>query len=312
MDYLYSGKANTLLKWIAMKRYSNTKKFLFWFLMFLLVLFLLVIAWRRLKNGASMRPETRREQPREESRPPAEEEVEISLSELAEQPHFGWPASPFHVLELVEFSAYSLAYDEAHEQAAWVAYRLTSREKKAKHERYDRFMADNRVTTGSADPDDYSNSGYDRGHLAPAGDFSYDREAMKESFYMSNMSPQEPSFNRGIWNKLENQVRDWAEENREVWVITGPVLLNQKRLKKIGTNKVSVPRYYYKVVLDVREPQIKMIGFIMKNEGSSKPLTNFVVAVDSIESLTGLDFFPMLPDELEESMESADASVGWF
>ncbi|AHM58823.1 DNA/RNA non-specific endonuclease [Flammeovirgaceae bacterium 311] len=297
-----------------MKRYSNTKKFLFWFFLFLLVLFALVVVWRGLKNGASMRlPETLKEQPREEQRTePEDETVDISLAELAEQSHFGWPASPFHVLELLEFKAYALAYDEAHEQAAWVAYRLLAREKGVKHERYDRFMADNRVSTGSADPDDYSNSGYDRGHLAPAGDFSADKEAMKESFYMSNMSPQEPSFNRGIWSKLENQVRNWADEHEEVWVITGPVLLNQKRLKKIGNNKVSVPRYYYKVVLDVREPEIKMIGFVMKNSGSSEPLNNFILPVDSIESLTGLDFFPMLPDELEEAMESRSSAVGWF
>lgn len=300
-----------------MKRYSNTKKFLLWFMIILLLLIVLVVSWQGLRRSADQRPKTTaREQkdvPETDETPGRQaDEIEVPLDELVVHPHFGWPASPYQVLELVEFSAFSLAYNEQHEQAAWVAYRLSARDKNKRYERYDRFMADSKVSTGSADPDDYTNSGYDRGHLAPAGDFSTNKQAMKESFYMSNMSPQAPSFNRGIWNKLENQVRDWSEENREVWVVTGPVLLNQKRLKKIGENKVSVPRYYYKVILDVQEPDIKMIGFVLPNKGSSKALSQFTLAVDSIESLTGLDFFPMLPDELEENMESSTNPGRWF
>lgn len=250
--------------------------------------------------------------PRTEVVPHKENETDISLAEIAELPHFGWPASPYQVLELVEYKAFALAYDEQHEQAAWVSYRMSAQGKARKHERYDRFMADNNVSTGSATPNDYSNSGYDRGHLAPAADFATDKEAMKESFYMSNMSPQEPSFNRGIWSKLENKIRDWAEEEQDIWVITGPVLLYQKNLKKIGENNISVPLLYYKVILDVREPEIKMIGFVLRNESSSEPLYNFVVPVDSIEGLTGLDFFPMLPDALEESLESSTSTTLWF
>lgn len=257
-------------------------------------------------NDHEQRPEEQRE-----TSLPEVANIEVPLEELAEHPHFGWPASPLQVLELVEFSAFALAYDEQHEQAAWVAYRLLAQGRQARHERYDRFMADSKVSTGSAEPDDYTNSGYDRGHLAPAGDFATSKEAMKESFYMSNMSPQEPSFNRGIWNKLEGRVREWAEETGEVWIITGPVLMNQKRLKKIGQNKISVPRYYYKVILDIREPGISMIGFVLPNKGSSKALSNFVIPVDSIEQLTGLDFFPMLPDDVEENMESLAPAGEW-
>lgn len=261
-----------------------------------------------MKRSSEMRPRAKERQKQETSSTQQEDDVEsdeinLSLNELVEQPHFGWPASPFQVLELVELKAFALAYDEQHEQAAWVAYRLISQGRMTRHERNDRFMADERISTGSAHPNDYTNSGYDRGHLAPAADFATDKEALRETFYMSNMSPQGPSFNRGIWSKLENQIRNWAEDNQEIWVITGPVLLNQKRLKKIGENKVSVPRYYYKVVLDARQPDIKMIGFLLKNQGSTKDLSQFIVPIDSIENVTGLDFFPMLPDELEETFE---------
>lgn len=282
------------------------------------MLILIVVAWQGMKRSSEMRPQapTRdktENRPKPEPQPEIKEDEEVSLSlqELVEQPHFGWPASHYQVLELLEFKAFALAYDEQHEQAAWVAYRLVAKGKAPRHDRYDRFMADDKVSTGSAHPDDYSNTGFDRGHLAPAGDFSTDKEALRETFYMSNMSPQEPSFNRGIWNKLENQVREWAEENQDLWVITGPVLLNQKRLKKIGQNQVSVPRHYYKIVLDAREPGIKMIGFVLKNKGSNKALSEFILPVDSIERMTGLDFFPMLPDELEETLEGIATDADW-
>lgn len=301
-----------------MKRYANTKKFLLWFTLILLLLFVIVIAWRSLKRSSEMRPKDTRHRQTEQPAPspteqtpqeadPLEEESETreeTISELTENPLFGWPASPFQVLELVEFQHYALGYHEQHEQAAWVAYRLKARENAARHDRYDRFMADEKVSTGSASPSDYTNSGYDRGHLAPAADFSYDKRAMQETFYMSNMSPQEPAFNRGVWSRLENQIRDWSEAEQMIWVVTGPVLLNQKNLKKIGDNQVSVPLTYYKVVLDMQEPTFKMVGFLVPNEGSNQELSAFGVTVDSIEQITGLDFFPLIPDELEERLES--------
>lgn len=309
-----------------MKRYANTKKFLLWLTIILLLLFVIVMAWRGLRRSSEMRPDTSRtggrEQPLPDKRPtpspdedkPLDELTDLedkTFEELAENPLFGWPASPHQVLELVEFTQFALAYNEQHEQAAWVAYRLKARNNGARHERYDRFLADEKVSTGSATPTDYANSGYDRGHLAPAADFSHDKKAMQESFYMSNMSPQEPAFNRGIWSKLENQVRAWAEADKELWVVTGPVLLNQQGLKKIGANQVSVPQLYYKVVLDIKEPAFKMIGFVMENQGSSQALTTFMIPVDSIEQLTGLDFFPLLPDELEEALEQEAQPAQW-
>jgi endonuclease G, mitochondrial len=303
-----------------MKRYSSLKKFLLWFFLVLVLVLLLVIAWRSLERSSSMRPpppawEKRQEQEQPQPLPERgapQEEGDLALEELVEQAYFGWPASPFQVLEVVEFKAFSLGYHEQHEQAAWVAYRLLAQGNAPRHTRQDRFRADGRVSTGSATPEDYANSGYDRGHLAPAADFSTDQQALKETFYMSNMSPQVPAFNRGIWSKLENQVRAWAETEGDLWVVTGPVLHNQKNLEKIGANQISVPLYYYKVILDAREPELKMIGFVLPNEGSGKDLRSFVLTVDSIEALTGLDFFPMLPDELEERLESQHAPLLWF
>jgi endonuclease G len=133
--------------------------------------------------------------------------------------------------------------------------------------------------------------------------------AMSESFYYSNMSPQLPGFNRGIWKKLEELVRDWAVEYEGLYIATGPVL--KPGLPNIGPNQVSVPAYYYKVILDYTEPDLKGIGFILPNAPSGDPLQNFSVTIDSVERFTGIDFFPLLPDNHEKLLESSRCLKCW-
>lgn len=204
---------------------------------------------------------------------------------------------------------YTLQYNERYEQADWVAYELTKKEVKGSIRRKDDFRSDPFVMTGSADLADYKQSGFDRGHLAPAGDMKFSFKAMDESFYMSNMSPQRPGFNRGIWKELETMVRRWAEEDGSLYVVTGPVL-NKKNYPTIGENKVAVPEYYYKVLLDYTEPEIKGIGFILPNRKTENPIEGFAVPIDRVEVMTGIDFFPELPDDEEENIEShADLSL---
>ncbi len=206
---------------------------------------------------------------------------------------------------IIHHTHYSLAYNEKHEQADWVAYELTKAslvKPNVKRER--NFRPDHKVETKSALHRDYSHSGYTRGHLAPAGDMAFDETAMKESFFMSNMSPQIESFNGGVWNELEQAVRDWAYDNERVFVVTGPVL-NNEIIKKIGDNKVSVPKYFYKVVLDINGKEKKGIGFILENDRSDIHLREYAVSIDSVEALTGIDFFPdIMMDQLEEDLES--------
>ena len=211
--------------------------------------------------------------------------------------------------KIVSHSGYSLLYNESHEQANWVAYELTKEETNKIFDRTNNFSIDPNVRTETATDKDYEGSGYDRGHLAPASDMGWSSTAMTESFFYSNMSPQTPSFNRGIWKKLEDLVRTWAIENNSVYVVTGPVLTNG--LQKIGPNKVSVPTHYYKVILDYNEPNIKSIGFIIPNIGSKESLQNYAVSIDSVEKLTGIDFFPQLEDEEEESIEKKLCLTCW-
>lgn len=203
---------------------------------------------------------------------------------------------------IIYHAGFALVYNEAHEQADWVAYELTAEETQKAFERGNVFMKDPLVKTGTAADEDYLHSGYDRGHLAPAADLCYSISAMAESFYYSNMSPQVAAFNRGVWKRLEGQVRVWARNNGAVYVVTGPVL--NAGLPTIGNNKVSVPQLYYKAILDYRKPEYKALGFVLPNAGSSLPLSHFAVTIDSLERLTGIDFFPALPDTDESTLEA--------
>lgn len=211
--------------------------------------------------------------------------------------------------DIIIHTAYTLKYSEEHEQAEWVAYKLTAERVRGSYKRTNDFRPDPKVKTGSASLSDYKGSGYDRGHLAPAGDMKWSATAMSESFYMSNMSPQVPGFNRGIWKKLEEQVRTWAKANEEIYIVTGPVLTDN--LPLIRRNKVAVPNHYYKVILDYKEPELKGIGFVLPNESSKKSLQTYAVSIDSVEALTGIDFFPAVPDSSEEVIEATVGIDKW-
>lgn len=210
---------------------------------------------------------------------------------------------------IVEHEYYTLCYNEKHEQASWVAYAISYDMLKGTAKRREKFREDPKVQSGSAQKTDFRRSGYDRGHLAPAAVMKASKLCMSESFYLSNMSPQVPGFNRGIWKELEAWVRRRAmfvsQYDTVLYVVTGPILTND--LKTIGPNKVSVPEYYFKVIYDPIGPQVGAgLAFLMKNEPSSlEPTDNtFRVSIDSIEALTGIDFFPLLEDKRETEIES--------
>ena len=201
--------------------------------------------------------------------------------------------------EMIHHTYYSLSYREAHEQPEWVAYILTRKSLQAPNvSREKDFVPDGMVSTYSATPDDYRGSGYTRGHLVPAGDMAFDTLAMRETFLMSNISPQLRQLNNGIWRDLEEHVRDWAYKADSLYVVSGPVLSNP--VKKTGRkNKVTVPAAFYKVLLDNKGPEKKAIGFIIPHELSEKRLETYMVAVSDVEALTGLKFFEQMPNQAE-------------
>ena len=210
---------------------------------------------------------------------------------------------------IVHHESYSLSYSETHEQAEWVAYELKKTHLSSSNFKRPYFEIDKAVKSGAAHWKNYKKSGYDRGHLCPAGDRKYTKIAHDETFLTSNISPQEHSFNAGVWNTLEQKVRYWAGKYDGVFVITGGVLKGD--MKTIGDENVSVPNQFYKVLIDTNTGKTKMIAFLMPHKNSSQPLYKFVVSVDAIENLTGIDFFAELDDSIENKLEASSSYKDW-
>ncbi|MBQ0736266.1 DNA/RNA non-specific endonuclease [Aquimarina celericrescens] len=204
---------------------------------------------------------------------------------------------------------YALSYSEKHEQAEWVAYELKKEHLSKNEFKRPYFEMDKKVSSSSADWRNFKNSGYDRGHLCPAGDRRFSFEAFEETFLTSNISPQNHEFNSQIWNYLEQKVRYWAKVYDGVYVVTGGVLSND--LKTIGYEAVSVPKYFYKIVLKDAPENPKIIAFLIPHQNSKESLKKFAVPVDQIEQLTGIDFFPKLEDAIEEKLEASLNTNGW-
>lgn len=212
--------------------------------------------------------------------------------------------------QLVQHRYFTLSYNEVAEQAEWVAYELKKEYVKTNDLKRPYFIADPKVITGSADWKNYKKSGYDKGHLCPAADMKFDGAAFRETFYTSNIAPQLPEFNGGIWNRLEQKVRYWALRYDGVYVVTGGVL--KSHAKTIGEEQVVVPEYFYKIVLDNSNGAYKMIAFLIPNQKSDKPLFHYVVSVDSLEKMTGIDFFSKLDNQLEDDLERRSDYKSWI
>ncbi len=202
---------------------------------------------------------------------------------------------------IVEHSYFVLSYNEPYEQAEWVAYTLNKKHITNDQRNRPYFIEDPKVPSKSADWRNYRSSGYDRGHLCPAGDRRFSEQAYNETFYTSNISPQKGDFNAGVWNRLEMKIRQWAKRYDEVFIVTGGVL--EEGLEEIGDEDVDVPRYFYKIIARGTPENPKIMAFLFKAEESTRPLTDFVVSVDEVEALTGIDFFENLPDASEAILE---------
>lgn len=212
--------------------------------------------------------------------------------------------------EIVHHKYFTLSYNEAYEQAEWVAYTLTKNQLVYNNFKRPFFEIDKAVPTKSASYKDYKNSGYNKGHLCPAADQKFSKEAFKGTFLMSNVSPQLYEFNAGVWNKLEKRVRYWAKKRKKLFVITGGIL--NPSLKKIGHNQVAVPNYFYKIILDdSNKSKLKAIAFLIPNKNTDKPLYKFVTSINAIENLTGIDFFEKLPNNIENQLEKSDSYYNW-
>lgn len=228
---------------------------------------------------------------------------------------YGLPSAGY-----LEHTAYFFEYSEEHEQAKWVAHMITPEVKDLGEGRTNDFRVDPLVTTGTADQQDYFNYypdraekeqyvgfGYDRGHLAPSADFRWYGEAVSESFYYSNMSPQDPELNREKWAELEAMLRGYViRHNTPIAIVTAPILTDSLSRIVQSPNGLSIPEHYIKLAYDAKNS--RMIGFLLANKKQTKPLESYAISVDDLEKLSGYDYFP----NVDQSLESRFDITAWF
>ena len=207
--------------------------------------------------------------------------------------------------QILQRKGYTVSYNKDLKIPNWVAWELTPEKLVERESRTDKFLPDPDLPEHEAvTTDDYKGAGMDRGHMCPAGDNRWHWKAMQESFYTTNICPQNHNLNRGDWKELEESCRRWAQEEGKIYIVCGPILYDQRHRTIGKKHKITVPEAFFKVVLCADSNPPKAIGFIYKNASGNHPLDSYVNTVDEVERITGIDFFPALPDEIEEKVEA--------
>ncbi|MBO6190712.1 MAG: DNA/RNA non-specific endonuclease [Alloprevotella sp.] len=211
--------------------------------------------------------------------------------------------------QLLVRTSYVSSYNEELRIPNWVAWHLTAEHTEGPFSRSSEFFEDEDVSLPRATPADYRGSGWSRGHMCPAGDNKWSRQAMYDTFLLTNICPQHANLNSGLWNSIEMDCRRWARRWGDVYVVCGPVLMNREH-ETIGANKVVVPEVFFKVVLCLQgEP--KGMGFIVRNTDGTHKRDLYYNSIDQVERIAGIDFFPALPDDIEEAVEAQVDREAW-
>lgn len=197
--------------------------------------------------------------------------------------------------QVIKHKGFTVSYNDITLNPNWVAYELTAEETSATEvSRTDEFLPDPDVKTRQADTRDYSNSGFDRGHMAAAADMKWDRTAMVESFYMTNICPQDRELNAGLWLELEQKCRYWAKKYDRVWIVCGPMYTTGHN-PPIGYNQVTVPDAFFKCVCMQVNGRWTMAAFVIPNLGVTQELLRYAFPIAGIEYLLGHQFFNNTP-----------------
>lgn len=204
--------------------------------------------------------------------------------------------------QIIKKKSYIVSYNKDTKIANWVAWHLTSEHTEGSIGRGNMFHEDEEVPSPKATVEDYKGSGWSRGHMCPAGDNKWDAEAMYQSFSLINVCPQNASLNSGLWNSLEIDCRNWAKRFHDIYIICGPVFFQQNH-EVIGINEIYVPEAFFKVVLCLNGKP-KGLGVIVKNTAGNKKKDIYYNSIDQVERITGMDFFPLLSDDVEDEVES--------
>jgi endonuclease G, mitochondrial len=202
---------------------------------------------------------------------------------------------------------YSLGYSYEHRAALWTAYIISTGSTQVDFERSSNFYADTDVPAEyRAKPEDFANTGYDKGHQAPSASIDFSAQANRETFALSNITLQEPKLNRQVWGKLEDLEREWTKTKGELYIITGPIF--DAKPKKV--NEISVPAKYYKVIYAKTAKQA--IGFILPNRPvNNSDLWKFAMSVKDVEDATGLTFFSKMSASDQQNLKT-NVDLDWW
>lgn len=211
--------------------------------------------------------------------------------------------------QLLNRMAYMISYNFSTKCPNWVAWHLTAEHADGNIARTNDYREDMDVPSPRATNEDYKGSVWSRGHLCPAGDNKWDEKAMSESNLLTNICPQHASLNSGLWNVIERDCRKWAKKYGDVYIACGPIYLNKEH-ETIGANRIVVPEAFFKVILCLKDKP-KAIGFIVRNNEGTKKKDQYVNTVDEVERITGIDFFPALPDDIENEVEAYSNLEDW-
>lgn len=204
---------------------------------------------------------------------------------------------------------YTVSYNKENKNPNWVAWHLTSEHADGEYKRIGDYQEDTEVPKPRATKEDYGRTRWSHGHMCPAGDNKWDAEAIKESNLLTNICPQDRGLNSGLWNVIERDCRKWVRKYGDLYIVCGPVFLNSEH-EVIGKNKVVVPEAFFKVILCLN-PKPKAIGYIIRNNEGKKKRDLYINTVDEVEKITGIDFFPALPDDIENEVEAYSNRNDW-
>ncbi len=234
---------------------------------------------------------------------PIKRQVDRKAKEMAK-------TSKYVTEQQIAHTGFTLSYNEDWLISNWVAYKLNAQRLETSVERHDNYMADPAVTGRSADNSDYKGiQPYSRGHLVPSKDMRWSIESEQECSYLSNIAPQDADLNSGLWNRIEQYVRNNVKNWGTVYICTGPIV--EPNYITVGSNHVVVPQKFFKVLLRYNIDHWATIGFIVNNEACGGNMFNYAVSVDEVEALTGHDFFYNLSDSIENKIEANYNRKDW-
>lgn len=207
-------------------------------------------------------------------------------------------------------NGYTVSYNNENKIPNWVAWHLTAEHTTGPYRRPgSAWHEDEEVPYPRATILDYRDCGWTRGHMCPAGDNKWDQNAMYDTFLLTNCCPQDGNLNSGDWNQIEMACRRWAEKWGDIYIVCGPILFRQEH-ETIGPNKIVVPEAFFKVVLCLNGKP-KGIGFIRRNTDTSRRNDLYVNSINEVERITGMTFFPNLPEEVSKEVKSQANLKDW-